>query len=369
MLNDDTHRAEGKTYGYTTGTYAVAAAFAAATVLLGGDVPKYITVSLPNDMQATVPVISIEKTDGYVTAMVVKESVEDTDVTDSMKITARVAFNPSCRKSEINIDGAVGIGRVTKEGLQLNIGEAAINPAPRRMIKENIRKLTERSIDVIISAPDGERIAEKTYNARLGILGGISIIGTTGIMQAKSSESFKDTILTQLNFLKENNSKEIIITPGNISEEAMLLKFKDRVSKETMVQSGDFLGFTLKEVIKKKLPFILAGHPGKLAKVLDDNFQTHYSKAGPANTAVIELFKDHLDYNIIERMAESPTVEGMVAILIKEDKRELIDMLADKIEACVKKYLKLDTAVPTLLFNMNKELIGSSKAGKSWITE
>lgn len=365
----DTHRAEGKTYGYTTGTYAVAAAKAAATVLLGGDTPERITVSLPNDMQATVPVISIEKNDDYVTALVIKESVEDTDVTDSMKITAQVAFSPSYKGSKIKIDGAVGIGRITKEGLQLHIGEAAINPAPRRMIRDNIRELTERSIDVIISAPDGERIAKDTYNARLGILGGISIIGTTGIMQAKSSESFKDTILTQLNYLKENRSKEIIITPGNISEEAMLLTFKDRLSKETMVQSGDFLGFTLKEAVKKKVPFVLAGHPGKLAKVLENNFQTHYSKARPANTAVIELFKDHLDYKIIESMAESPTIEGIVAILIKEDKRELIDMLADKIEACVKEYLKLDTPIPTLLFNMEKELIGSSKAGKSWVTK
>ena len=352
-----------KDYGYTTGTYAAAAAKAAAMVLLDQDPPAEVEITLPGDGVALIPVRSVDRDDSSATSLVVKESVETTDVTDGMEITAHVTFR---KDGDTTIDGGTGIGRVTKAGLQLSVGAAAINPVPREMITNNLRELTTRSIDVVISAPDGERIAEDTYNSRIGIVGGISIIGTTGIMKAKSSESFKDTILAQLRFLKENNAKEIIVTPGNISEDAMILKFKDRVSKETIVQSGDFLGFTLKETLKTKIDFVLAGHPGKLAKVLDGNFQTHYSKARPANEAVIELLKDLLDDKIIKALKESPTVEGIVTILIKEDKAELASILANKIETCVKEFLDIEKDVPTLLFNMDKELIGTSKAGKSW---
>lgn len=332
-------------------------------VLLGEDPPREVEITLPGDGVALIPVRSVGRDDSSATSLVVKESVEDTDVTDGMEITARVAFRED---GDTTIDGGAGIGRVTKAGLQLKVGAAAINPVPRKMIRDAVSALDPRAMNVVISAPKGEEIAEKTYNSRIGIVDGISIIGTTGIMKAKSSESFKDTISTQLHFLKKNNAKEIIITPGNISEEAMCLKFKDRVSKETIVQSGDFLGFTLKETVKTGIPFILAGHPGKLGKVLNGDFQTHYSKSGPANEAVIELLQAHVGDEILKALKESPTVEGIVTTMIKEDKKELLDMLADNIETCVKEYLKITSSVPTLLFNMDKVLIGTSKAGKRW---
>jgi len=352
-------------YGYTTGTYAAAATKGALTLLLGAEAPGEVSLTLPgNDYPpATIPVTT-QKTDATTArCSVVKVSVEDNDATDNMKIIATVSLRGD---SDIIIDGGVGIGRITKPGLQLEIGQAAINPAPRKMIKAVVRELTDRGVDITISAPHGAEAAEATYNSRLGILGGISIIGTTGIMRAKSAESFKDTIRAQLTFCRKNNFTNIIITPGNISEEAMLTQFAGKVTKDHIIQSGDHLGFTLKLAKKAGLPFVLAGHPGKLAKTLNKDFQTHYSNSGPANEAVINLIKEGLQDDIIEELQSSPTVEGITTVLLRNGLSPFIGKVAEKIAEEVGKYLGASAEIPILLFNMDKELIGASGAGREW---
>ena len=353
-----------KEFGYTTGTYAAAAAKAALMVLIGGRPPEEVRLALPDGTEARIPVSSLEKAPGRVTCEVVKRSVEETDVTDNLKILATVSFREDGR---IVITGGAGIGRITRRGLQLPVGEAAINPVPRRMIHDSLRELTHRGVDVVISAPDGEKVAASTYNQRLGIVGGISIIGTTGIMRPKSLESFKETILQQLDFCATNGIREIVITPGNISEEAMIEHFTDRTSRERVVQSGDFLGFTLEQAYKRGLFFVLAGHPGKLAKVLAGNFQTHYTKSPPANEAVIRMLRGRVPEHILCEMSSSPTVEGITEVLLKERRTDLLDEVAERIEEKVREYLKTDLSVPVILFNMDKRLIGSSAAARKWI--
>ncbi|VAV83895.1 Cobalt-precorrin-5B (C1)-methyltransferase [hydrothermal vent metagenome] len=355
-----------KDYGYTTGTYAAAATKGALMLLLNAEAPDEVTLKLPGDdyPPATIPVTA-QKTDAATTeCSVVKVSVEDNDATDKMEIIAAVSLRDDSR---IIIDGGRGIGRITRPGLQLEIGQAAINPAPRKMIKAVVQELTDRGADVTISAPGGAEAARATYNSRLGITGGISIIGTTGIMRAKSAESFKDTIGAQIRFCKENNFKEIVITPGNISEEAMLTQFAGRITKDHIIQSGDHLGFTLRLAKDAGLGFVLAGHPGKLAKTLNKDFQTHFSRSGPANNAVINLLKDELTNDIIDELKDSPTVEGITNILIRHRLPLLLDIVAEAIEKEVREYLGADTAIPTILFNMDKELIGASEAGRGWI--
>lgn len=351
-------------FGYTTGTYAAAAAKAALSKLLDGKVLEKIEITLPDNVKAKIPINSIKKITGSVKCSVIKESIEEADVTHNMEIFAQVSFRED---EQIIIDGGVGVGRITKPGLQLPIGQAAINPVPREMIASAIKELTARGVNIIISAPKGEEIASKTTNARLGIMGGISIIGTTGIMKPKSLASFKQTILEQLKFCKVNNFKEVIITPGNISEKAMQTHFRKRFQNHQIVQSGDYLGFTLKHVLKMNLPFLLAGHPGKIAKVLSGHFQTHYSNSPPANKAVIDFLKDKIDSEILKEIKESPTVEGIANILIKCNKGELLNTLAGVIEEKIKNYLKTDLPIPILLFNMSKELIGFSITGSKWI--
>ncbi len=351
-------------FGYTTGTYAAAAAKGALAILLGGKDITEIGVTLPNGDKAVIPLRLNEKTGDYVQCAVIKRSVEETDATHNMEILARVSLREDDR---IIIGGGPGIGRITKKGLQLPVGEAAINPVPRKMISSSMRELSSRGVDVMISVPGGEDVAALTCNPMLGIIGGISIIGTTGIMRPKSMPSFKKTILQQLNFCMENGIKEVVITPGNISEDAMLMHFGDRVSKDRIVQSGDFLGFTLSHAYRIGLTFLLAGHPGKLGKVLGGYFQTHYSISPPANAGVIKLLQDRISDDVLREMEESTTVEGITSILIERHYGTMLNDIAEVIEEKVKRYLKTESAVPILLFNMKKDLIGASKTGMTWI--
>lgn len=350
-------------FGYTTGTYAAAAAKAALLALVKGRDPGEIEVALPKGERVLIPVSSIARKGESLKCGVLKKSVEEADVTHNMEICAEV----SLRKDErIVIDGGKGVGRITKKGLQLPPGEAAINPVPRQMIAASVKEVTKRGVHVVISVPKGEVIAEKTTNLRLGIKGGISIIGTTGIMRPKSLASFKQSIYQQLKVCKENGIDEIVISPGNISEEAMLKRFPERIDRSCIVQSGDYLGYTLKHATMMKLDFVLAGHPGKLAKVLAGHFQTHYSKAPPANDAVIEFVNKGMEKKLLAEIKESPTIEGITSALMYHGKGDLINDLAEEISKRVKKQLKREAPVPTLLFNMEKRLIGTSKAGKMW---
>tara|TARA_B100000315_G_scaffold215253_1_gene214451 strand:- start:4029 stop:5105 length:1077 start_codon:yes stop_codon:yes gene_type:complete len=351
-------------FSYTTGTYAAAAAKAAVQNLLGENYSENVEIKLPANEKAVIPVNHRKQKKNCAECSVTKKSIEEADVTNNMEIIARVSLRED---DQIIIDGGKGVGRITKPGLQLPVGEAAINPIPRKMILSSIKELTDRGVNVLISVPDGEEIAAKTTNARLGIIGGISIIGTTGIMKPKSLSSFKQTIVEQLNFCKKNEFSEVIITPGNISEQAMQKHFRDKFQDHQIVQSGDYLGFTLKNALKMKFSIILAGHPGKLAKVLSGHFQTHYTKSPAANKAVVSFFKNSVDKAILNELKESPTIEGMINILQKHDKVKLFHWLAETIEKKVQAYLKTDLTVPTLLFNMNKELVGYSKAGRKWI--
>lgn len=353
-----------KRFGYTTGTYAAAAAKAALRILLSGKDLKEIEMTLPNGEKALIPINHIQRSADFVKCGVVKRSVESTDVTHNLEIFAGVSFRGDDR---VVIDGGTGVGRITKEGLQLPIGEAAINPVPRRMISSSIRELTSQGVDVVISVPKGEEVATATYNPRLGIIGGISIIGTTGIMRPKSLSSFRSTILQQIKFCSENSSNEIVITPGNISEDAMLIHFRDRVCKERIIQSGDFLGFTLRQAHKMALRFTLAGHPGKLAKVLGGYFQTHCSKSPPANDSIIQFLEGKVGDDLLEEIKGSPTVEGMTSILQRHHRGELLNGIAEAIEEKVKGYLETSSPIPTLLFNMKKELVGFSVTGLKWV--
>src|SRR3990172_5174901 len=195
-----------KRFGYTTGTYAAAAAKGALAILLGGKDIKEIGVTLPDGVKAVIPLRLNERNSDYIQCAVIKRSVEETDATHNMEILASVSLREDDR---IIIEGGAGIGRITKKGLQLPIGYAAINPVPRKMICSSIRELSYRGVDVMISVPGGEEVAALTCNPRLGIIGGISIIGTTGIMRPKSMPSFQKTILQQLNFFMEKGVKEI----------------------------------------------------------------------------------------------------------------------------------------------------------------
>ena len=273
--------------GYTTGSCAAAAAKAAAWMLLTGKRKEKITLDTPKGIRLELAVKEITMGTDAVSCAIEKDGGDDPDITNGTLIYATVTRTDGLG---VTIDGGPGIGRVTKRGLDQPVGNAAINSVPRHMISENVEEVMRLSdypggISVIISVPDGERLAKKTFNSRLGITGGISILGTTGIVEPMSEKALVDTIRVELRQRRENGAEYVLLTPGNYGSDfihnALGLDWK------LAVQVSNFIGDSLD--ICTELGFkgaLLIGHIGKLVKIGGGMLNTH-SKYGDCRMEIL----------------------------------------------------------------------------------
>ena len=277
-------------FGYTTGSCAAAAAKAAAWMLLTGQRKKTISLITPKGVALTLAVEDISMGHDRVSCAVRKDSGDDPDVTNGALVYAEVTAKEA---PGIAIDGGFGVGRVTKKGLDQSVGSAAINSIPRQMIRENLEEilaLTDQKcgLSVVISVPEGEKLAKQTFNPRLGIEGGISILGTTGIVEPMSEKALVDTIRVELNQRKANGDEYVLLTPGNYGCD--FIRAGLALNPEQAVQSSNFIGATLD--ISRELGFrgaLLVGHIGKLVKLAGGMMNTH-SKYGDCR---MELLAAH----------------------------------------------------------------------------
>ena len=254
--------------GYTTGACAAAAAKAAVLCLVGGWDGTRPDVEIPFPDGAR-HILKIDRVwpgeeEGVAWASVVKDAGDDPDVTDGMEIRVRAAFlsmaaghdvPPVGGAASILIRGGAGVGMVTRPGLSVTIGDAAINPGPRRMIEEAVREALGQAaahpggglstIEVTVSAPGGEERAKKTLNSRLGIIGGISILGTTGIVRPISSEAWTATISTSMSVARAMGRVEVVLSSGRSSERAHMAQYG--LPEETYVMMGDYVEYALRE--------------------------------------------------------------------------------------------------------------------------
>ena len=262
--------------GYTTGSCAAAAAKAAAWMLLSGRRKETIRLMTPKGVELTLAVRDIRLSPDCVSCAIQKDSGDDPDITRDTLIYAEV------RKTEdagIVIDGGQGVGRVTKPGLDQPVGAAAINSVPRRMIGENVSEVCallgySGGLRVVISAPEGEMLAKKTFNPRLGIVGGISILGTTGIVEPMSEQALVDTIRVELRQRRESGADYVLLSPGNYG--ADYIKDVMGIDPATAVMTSNFIGDTLE--MCRELDFrgaLLIGHIGKLVKLAGGMWNTH----------------------------------------------------------------------------------------------
>lgn len=273
--------------GYTTGSCAAAAAKAAAWMLLTGKRKEEISIITPKGIALTLQVLQIDMEEDKVSCAIQKDSGDDPDVTHRTLIFASVTYT---KEPGVQIDGGLGIGRVTKRGLDQPVGNAAINSVPRQMIRENVEEVMALAdyhggLFVVISAPDGELLAKKTFNPRLGIVGGISILGTTGIVEPMSEKALVDTIRVELNQRKANGAEYVLLTPGNYGSDFIRNSMKLDVT--LAVQSSNFIGDALE--ICKDLGFkgvLLIGHVGKLVKIAGGMMNTH-SKYGDCRMEIL----------------------------------------------------------------------------------
>lgn len=274
-------------FGYTTGSCAAAAAKAAAWMLLTGQRKETISLITPKGVTLNLPVLDITMEENRVSCAVRKDSGDDPDVTNGTLVYAEVTVKET---PGIAIDGGFGVGRVTKKGLDQSVGNAAINSVPRRMIRENLEEiltLTDMKcgLSVVISVPEGERLAKQTFNPRLGIVGGISILGTTGIVEPMSEKALVDTIRVELNQRKANGDEYVLLTPGNYGCD--FIRAGLSLNAEQAVQSSNFIGATLD--ICRELGFqgaLLVGHIGKLVKLGGGMMNTH-SKYGDCRMEIL----------------------------------------------------------------------------------
>ena len=352
-------------HGYTTGSCAAGAAKGAAFGLLQGAIPDTVDLTTPADVTLKLSLIHRRVGKDFAECAVRKYSGDDPDITNGCEIYVRV------KRSEANgirLMGGDGVGLVTKPGLQIPQGEPAINPVPRSMIKDSLKEVLGKhgGLDISVSVPEGKKLAKKTFNGRLGIVDGISIIGTTGIVRPMSLDSFKVSLLCGLDVAKAAGHDAIVLVPGSIGETGFLKHFN--VSKYQVIQMSNFVGFMLAEAIKRKFKnIIICGHPGKLAKLIRGDFNTHSSKSKPANDVLIKIFKrENLSTAVVNKLNDSSSVEGMVEIIKEHNFMQVFDRIADDVQSSAERYILSKANIGTILFDMRKSIIGISKGFKDW---
>lgn len=335
--------------GVTTGTVATACSLAALDAII--DSPDIACVKVETPKKTLDIIIDECKLLSSFKARAVahKNPYNDPDVTVNLDIVATVELlDKTSEESKVIITGGEGVGVITKPGLQIPVGEHAINPVPRSMIIKNLEdKIPEGKVaKVTISIPEGEEIAKKTMNPKLGIVGGISVLGTTGIARSMSSEAYKNSIVTQIDVAIASGIEDLVFVPGNIGEK-LALKNLD-ITKEQIIQTGNFVGFMFEEAEKRGITkFTYFGHMGKLIKVAGGIFDTKHAVAdGRREVMVTHAALCGADRQSLQKLYDSKTTDDMMDIL--EDINlsfEVSNSIASAIHDCCLQRFDLDLNV------------------------
>lgn len=328
--------------GFTTGSCSAAAAKAAAYMLLTGQEKLNIEIETPAGVMFAAKIVDIIRAERQVTCAVIKDGGDDPDVTTGAHVTATVSIAEDTLEQSFNepsvfIDGGVGVGRVTLPGLDQPVGNAAINSVPREMIEKEVMEVCKLldfngKLNVVISVPEGVELASKTFNPRLGITDGISILGTTGIVEPMSNKAIIDTINVELSQKKALGFKYAAVTPGNYGLKFMKDTFD--YDLEASVKCSNFIGETVDRVIDLGFEgMIITGHIGKLIKVAGGIMNTHSHEAD----ARMEILASQLvraggDADLARKVLNCLNTEEALN-LIKEANllKQTIDIVLEKI--------------------------------------
>ena len=314
--------------GYTTGSCAAAAAKAAAIFLAEGRAVESVDIPLPGaGGRLTLPVVYARSAGGGAEAAVVKDAGDDPDVTNGALVLARVSWSAG---ENVQFAAGDGVGTVTRPGLAIPPGEPAINPVPRWMITAALAEVTPRGLKVTVSIAGGAELARRTFNPRIGVLGGLSILGTTGIVRPFSCSALAETIRCSLGVAAAAGIRAPVLVPGHIGERAARGHF--RISEEQVVEVGNLWGIALDEVLRRPFAALMAaGHPGKLAKLSAGDWDTHSGRSASAVPPVRALYE-----RLFGRpLQEAATVEGIFTALEGKERGELGDALAESVRKAV----------------------------------
>lgn len=362
--------------GYTTGTCAATAAKAAAQMLLSGRKVTEVSVRTPSDITLTLPVCEIQMKAHAVSCAVQKDSGDDPDITNKILIFAEVSYiynsgnivnDTAAVKPQIIVDGGVGIGRITKKGLARPVGAAAINPVPLKMIEAALKETAEAfgyegGLQAVISAPQGVEIAKKTFNPQLGITGGISILGTSGIVEPMSEQALIDTIRTEMKMHLADGEQTLLITPGNYGQDFLHETLKIELKRS--IKCSNFIGDTIDmgcELGAKGMLFV--GHIGKLVKLGAGIMNTH-SKMADGRMEILAACAVRAGAGIeaVRNILDCVTTDAALELL-KNEKilGKTMEQLMLRIDACLQKRGGDNMQIGAVVFSNEYGLLGKTE--------
>ncbi|MDO4862648.1 MAG: cobalt-precorrin-5B (C(1))-methyltransferase CbiD [Ruminococcus sp.] len=345
--------------GYTTGSCAAAAAKAAAEALLTQRRVSDTEILTPKGIRLPLTVHRCELCGEKALCSVIKDSGDDPDITNGIEVCAEVSF----AESGIEIAGGKGVGTVTKAGLNQPVGAAAINSVPRRMIADALCEVAEMNeyrggFKVVISVPEGEELAKKTFNPRIGIVGGISVIGTTGIVEPMSSSALIETIRTEANIRRGEGRKTLLLTVGNYSEK-FLAENRPELS-EQCVMCSNYIGDAIDIGITLGFKNILIyGHIGKMVKLGSGIMNTHSSYAdGRMETLIACGVLAGVDGSLLRSLIECATADAALDILYENGAAEkVLDVLTERIHSYLQARAKGSAQVGAVVFSYKNDML------------
>lgn len=365
-------------YGFTTGSCAAAAAKAAAYMLLSGRQKNTITIETPKGIPYTAEILEITRGEKAVQCAVRKDGGDDPDITSGALIYAEVSLTDHTRMqatdTRIHIDGGIGVGRVTKPGLDQPVGNAAINHVPREMIAKEVLEVCDLmdykgNLQVIISVPEGEAIAKQTFNPRLGIVGGISILGTSGIVEPMSNQALLDTIRVELNQRRAEGFDYIAVAPGNYGLDFMKKAYGYDLDKS--VKCSNFIGVTIDMAVECGFTrMLLTGHIGKLIKVAGGIMNTH-SKEADCRMELLSAYAIHegAGADVAAKILDCVATEEAVRLLREAGKQqEVMDYAMERIMFYLNKRAGGRMQIDCIMYDNTFGELAKSKEADRWFT-
>jgi len=346
--------------GYTTGSSATAAAKAALLSILGQEKIENVEILLPKRSFIKIPLHSCEFESDKAKCSVIKDGGDDPDVTHGAEIIVELSLTEKI--NQIEIEGGEGVGIVTKPGLGLEINKPAINPVPKRMIIENLRDvgeqiLSEKGIKVIISIPKGKELGPKTDNPRLGIVNGISILGTSGIVIPFSTASYAASIRQNLDVAIAMGNDTVVLTTGGRSED-FAKKIID-LPEHCFVQMGDFSGYTIQQCTKKNIKkAYVVGFIGKLAKMAAGVKQTHVKGSKVNMNFLAELAKKaNAKENVILSIKKANTARHVSEIILENNVKGFFELICSETHRHLKNHSEQKVPIDVILFDFNGNIL------------
>lgn len=366
--SDNTWRKPDLRHGYTTSACAAACAAAGIQSLIENRTVQQITIDLPGEKGVTFDISRCQISKDGVLCGTIKDSGDDPDVTDGAEIQTFVSWKDT---PGIAIQGGIGVGVVTRPGLPVPVGEPAINPGPRRLITRVImdaggEALEGGGITIEIRVPQGEKLAQETMNPRLGIEGGISILGNTGILKPFSNSAYRASIYAGIKVARSNGLEHVALTTGNRSEKYGMEYYPDW-HEMAFIQVGDHIDYGLKQCRRLGVPrVVICGMVGKISKLAQGRMQTHVSR-GHVDMDFLANVAGELgaDQEVVEKVKKANTAHHVQKILEKAKTEGFEERLANLAAQSCFAYGRSLTRLQVLLFSIQGQLLADASVRSS----